>query len=359
MLYVLCGSLLLRWCAVWHCGFSSFFFFFLHFRKPKQEEGASYKGAKWLDFSKSSPLLHCMFPQSTAVVRELIFRLTGVYCRNTAHEARRFKNPHACNRLHVQEYVFHSIQWLHSATLEGWCLQTETGCGLSRQTWIVVAESRLTADLDCGSAWGSPDWFSRVVQAEEVKRPPVRDRKRRCDVKLLCPAQQHMCWVSQKRWLTTRGLSQGQDSWKVTASFLAIQTAPQQVTLSPSELTWGYYRALTTPEGLDRVWQAVCFLAVILIRCMSSFFYSINVINWTLTGAGSPSYHCPSFTASDCPVKYRQFKPKAHWGRGCDMNQGAVAEQIESHTKANREKKSFKSVSGLQLSKVFCVKWIV
>lgn len=39
------------------------------------------------------------------------------------------------------------------------------------------------------------------------------------------------CWVSWTRWLTTRGLSQGQDSWKVSAGCLAVQTAPQHLTL--------------------------------------------------------------------------------------------------------------------------------
>lgn len=110
-------------------------------------------------------------------------------------------------------------------------------------------QSRSTADLECGSAWGSPCCSSCVVQVEEVKTPPVRprlveqgrDRKRRRGLKLLCPAQQHMCWVSQTGWLTTRGPSQGQDSWKVTASCLAYTNS---ASASNTFTLWAYLRLL-------------------------------------------------------------------------------------------------------------------
>lgn len=89
--------------------------------------------------------------------------------------------------------------------------------------------------LLCGPGWRGEDTFSQASfgrAGETGKDGP--------GLKLLCPAQQHMCWVSQTGWLTTRGLSQGQDSWKVTASSLAVQTVPQRVIHSPSELTSGY-----------------------------------------------------------------------------------------------------------------------
>lgn len=57
------------------------------------------------------------------------------------------------------------------------------------------------------------------------------------DLKLLYCAEQHICWVSQTQWLTTWGLSQGRDSWKVSASCPCYTTSTAQpVTISPSEL---------------------------------------------------------------------------------------------------------------------------